>query len=66
MIVFADSVERRLQDVLVDPQTSGGLLIGVSAGEAPALLGALRAAGVHEAVEIGEIVTNPAEKVWVA
>jgi selenide, water dikinase len=65
MVEFADSVERRLQDVLVDPQTSGGLLIGVSPGQAAALVGALRAAGVDDAVEIGEIMADATERIWV-
>jgi selenide,water dikinase len=31
MITFAETVPRTLQDLLFDPQTSGGLLISVSA-----------------------------------
>jgi selenide,water dikinase len=41
-------------DVLYDPQTSGGLLLGLPAAAAPAALAALRAASVPAAV-IGEV-----------
>lgn len=44
------------QLLLADAQTSGGLLAMVRADEAPAVLDALRAAGVTESVEIGEVV----------
>jgi selenide,water dikinase len=38
-------------DLLFDPQTSGGLLLGVAPDRAPALLAALREAGdAHAAV----------------
>jgi selenide,water dikinase len=43
-------------DLLFDPQTSGGLLLGVAQEAAPALLAALRAAGYAEAAIIGDIV----------
>ena len=50
---LADSPREAL---LFDPQTSGGLLIGVAAGDADALTRALRLAGDVEAVEIGRVV----------
>ncbi len=46
--------ERRLQ-VAWDPQTSGGLLLAVAAGDADALMGALRDAGVDAARRIGMV-----------
>ena len=49
---MSDSVPAEYQDVLFDPQTSGGLLIFAAPDDADALLNALRAAGVN-AVEIG-------------
>jgi selenide,water dikinase len=66
MIEIAERVPRRLQDVLFDPQTSGGLLIGVAAGRAPELVAALKAAGVADAAVIGEVVDDPQEKIRVA
>lgn len=44
--------------LLFDPQTAGGLLATVPAGQAEALLAALRASG-EEAAIIGEIVAGP-------
>jgi len=43
------------QEVLYDPQTSGGLLLCVPNTEAEALLAALSAAGVQSAVCVGEV-----------
>jgi selenide,water dikinase len=65
MITFADTVGRSRQDVLVDPQTSGGLLISVSAQQAEALVAALKDAGIGDASRIGEILSGPEEKIWV-
>ncbi|MDD9801270.1 MAG: selenide, water dikinase SelD [Deltaproteobacteria bacterium] len=46
--------------LLCDPQTSGGLLLGVSAARSAALVQALRAAGDSDAVEIGEALPHSA------
>jgi selenide,water dikinase len=66
MITFADSVGRTRQDVLVDPQTSGGLLICVSAGDAPEIIAALKEGGISASADIGEVLEDPQEKIWVA
>jgi len=47
-------------ELLFDPQTCGGLLLGIGAGRADALVEALRAAGFDEARTIGEITAHPA------
>ena len=65
MIDFAETVERSRQDVLVDPQTSGGLLISVSTNQAAELITALKDTGVGDAAEIGEVLNGPEEKIWV-
>jgi selenide,water dikinase len=65
MITFAETVGRSRQDVLVDPQTSGGLLIGVSPQQTQALVAALKDAGVEDAAQIGEILSGPEEKIWI-
>jgi len=65
MIAFAETVPRALQDVLFDPQTSGGLLISVSYNQAAALVAALKSKGIDDVQQIGEIIDDPAEKIWV-
>jgi selenide,water dikinase len=65
MIVCSQTVTRALQDVLVDPQTSGGLLISIKAAHADALLEALKDAGIDDAAQIGETITGPEEKIEV-
>jgi len=65
MIAFAESVKRTWQDVLFDPQTSGGLLISVSGHQAGELVETLKAAGIADAAQIGEILSGPEEKIWV-
>lgn len=44
------------EELLFDPQTSGGLLLSVPDAQAEALLNALSAAGVESATRLGEIV----------
>jgi selenide,water dikinase len=66
MVTFADTVDRSRQDVLFDPQTSGGLLICVSAADAPGIVAALKDGGIIEAAVIGEVLGGPREKIWVA
>ena len=65
MVGFSKTVERSLQDVLVDPQTSGGLLITVDRVLADALVKALQNAGISDTAEIGEVLKDPEEKIWV-
>ena len=65
MVDFASSVDRVLQDVLFDPQTSGGLLICVAPEKAEDLLKNLKAKGIKDAAIVGEIVTEPRERILV-
>jgi selenide,water dikinase len=65
MVVFAASVERNVQDVLFDPQTSGGLLISVDGTRAENLLRDLKAKGIHAATIVGEVISEPRERIIV-
>jgi len=47
------------EELLYDPQTSGGLLLSLPGAQADELLAALKAAKVPVAVKIGEIVAKP-------
>jgi selenide, water dikinase len=65
MVHIEAGVDRFRQDVLFDPQTSGGLLIAVRSAQAGTLVKALGSAGVIGSAEIGEVLTGPEEKIWV-
>jgi len=65
MVDFAPGVPQYLQDILFDPQTSGGLLIAVPRAKAPGLLKNLHAAGVAEAAVIGDVVDKPKGRIIV-
>jgi selenide,water dikinase len=54
---LAPSIERDLQDLLFDPQTSGGLLISVAGAASGELKAGLAAAGVS-VWEIGRVVSK--------
>ena len=62
---FAPRVDPLIQDILFDPQTSGGLLICVEGDRADGLLQALRQKGVHDAAVVGQIETEPKERIVV-
>jgi len=65
MVDFAPGLTPVLQDILFDPQTSGGLLLAVQADQARSLVEALRAGGVEAAAEIGEVVAHPVGRIVV-
>jgi selenide,water dikinase len=65
MVDFAPNVDRTLQDVLFDPQTSGGLLISVAGNNAKGLLDGLKAKGLRDSAVVGEVVAEPRERIVV-
>ena len=65
MVAFAPTIDAVMQDVLFDPQTSGGLLISVAGAQSEQLVAALRQAGVTEAAAIGDVIGEE-EKIVVA
>jgi selenide,water dikinase len=66
MVSFADTVDAVMQDVLFDPQTSGGLLISIARDRAGDLVSELIRKGVVEATSIGEVIADPAERIMVS
>jgi selenide,water dikinase len=65
MVDMDSGVPQYLQDILFDPQTSGGLLIAVPEARAASLLKKLHVAGISEAVIIGEVVVEPKGRIKV-
>jgi selenide,water dikinase len=66
MVDVSASVDPVFQDILFDPQTSGGLLICVDSGTADDLLHRLREKGMSQTAIIGEIVSEPKERILVS
>jgi len=58
-VLFDDKVPVYIQDILFDPQTSGGLLISLVPGKTKRLMEKLKQAGVKEAAIIGEVSSAP-------
>jgi selenide,water dikinase len=56
-VEFADGISEQMRNLLYDPQTSGGLLLSVGAGDAARLAAALKQTGIP-AEEIGEVIAK--------
>ena len=65
MIHFSSEVDSVLQDILFDPQTSGGLLISVDKKSADDLVYRLVKKGMTSSAVIGEVVLEIDEKILV-
>lgn len=64
-VTIDSNVPAHIQDILYDPQTSGGLIIVLAAARAKQLIARLHQEGVGEAVIIGEVIGQPAGTVIV-
>ena len=62
-IIIDRSIPEDLVEVAFDPQTSGGLLIALPAGEAPALVEEIQANGIRTAAIIGHAAVH--QEAWV-
>jgi len=65
MISFSSDVDGVLQDILFDPQTSGGLLISVNKKSADDLVYRLLKKGMTASAIIGEVVNEPSETIFI-
>jgi selenide,water dikinase len=59
MVLASTAFDPVLRDILFDPQTSGGLLIGCTEKDAPALVLRLQSEGIEGAAVIGFVTANP-------
>jgi len=66
MVDISPSIDPVVQDILFDPQTSGGLLICVEQKNADDLLINLKEQGMPWAAIIGEVVKEPKERILVS
>jgi selenide,water dikinase len=55
-LLIERSLSRSQEELLYDPQTSGGLLLSLPGEQAQKLLADLHSAGIDIAVKVGEIV----------
>jgi selenide,water dikinase len=62
-VEFKREVPQHIQDILFDPQTSGGLLICLERAKADTLLKRLKKVNLTEAAIIGEVRSKPQGKV---
>jgi selenide,water dikinase len=62
---IAPGVDHLIQDILFDPQTSGGLLISVQGNRAEDLLQKLKQKGVRDAAIVGQVLPEPKERIIV-
>lgn len=65
MVRFSPAVDLLVQDILFDPQTSGGLLMAVGREKADELIEELKAKGIDQAAVIGEVAAEPAATILV-
>jgi selenide,water dikinase len=63
LLTPAPHIDSLLIDILFDPQTSGGLLMGVGKDRAGDLLKDLKDAGVSGSAIIGEVVSEPTGRI---
>jgi selenide,water dikinase len=66
MVDISPSVKHAVLDIMYDPQTSGGLLICVEKESAGDLVNELKEKGVDDAAVIGEVLSEPKERIVVS
>jgi len=65
IVEITTQVPEHVQDILFDPQTSGGLLISLAPEAAQQLLDRLHEAAVPDAAIIGEVISSPTPKILI-
>lgn len=64
-VKFSKNVAEYLKDILFDPQTSGGLLVSMTAEAALKFVEGLKKVGVMDVAIVGEVVSKPKGKILV-
>jgi len=62
-VSVAEDVSEEWEAVFYDPQTSGGMLIGIEEGKANDLISRLKEKGVDQAAIIGKVVSKSGGKI---
>jgi selenide, water dikinase len=65
MVEFSKGIDSVFQNIMFDPQTSGGLLISVDGKSSDDLVASLKNKGMDSASVIGEVVSGPSGKIIV-
>jgi selenide,water dikinase len=65
MVELGPEVPQFMQDILFDPQTSGGLLISVPGNQAVSLVTRMHDEGIKKAAIVGEVVAEPKSRIVV-
>jgi len=65
LVSLAPHLDTLLMDILFDPQTSGGLLMGIAKESACDLLEELKTKGLNQSAIIGEVVSESAAKIMI-
>ena len=65
IVTFSSMIDPLLQEILFDPQTSGGLLIGIQDKFSQDLLQELKSSGAGDSAIIGEVTSGSAVKIMV-
>ena len=65
LCTVGEGVPAELADILFDPQTSGGLLIGLPEADAPDLLSEIHAQGISEASIVARVRDSLSQKITV-
>jgi selenide,water dikinase len=65
MVEFSKQIPDYVQDILFDPQTSGGLLIVLAPEATELLIKKLHRAGVQDAAIVGEVISKPKGKLLI-
>jgi len=65
MVEIGPEVPLFMQDILFDPQTSGGLLISVPGDQVVSLLSRMHGEGIKDAAIVGEVVAEPKGRIFV-